>query len=245
MAEGMDFGEAEHLLCEAHFGDLQAVWNSSNYVFVATMHAPGGREFAAIYKPARGEAPLWDFPAHSLYRRETAAYRLSQLLGWPFVPPTVVREEGPHGPGSLQLFIAHDPHKHFFEQRDQPDFVPQLQRMCLFDWLANNADRKGGHCLLDGDGRIWGIDHGLCFHAQDKLRSVIWDWAGDEIPGEWLDEVAAAREAIAGRSPQALALLELLDPDEPGPLGRRMDRALKLRRFPTPGASRHYPWPLV
>lgn len=178
MTSTVDFRAAEELLSTAEFEELQPVWHSSNYVYLASLRGPAGETLAAIYKPQRGERPLWDFPEGTLHLREVAAYRLSLVLGWPFIPPTVLRD-GPGGEGSLQLFVEHDPNRHFFEQREEPALVPQLQRIALFDYVANNADRKGGHCLLDADGRIWAIDHGLCFHAQYKLRSVIWDWAGE------------------------------------------------------------------
>jgi uncharacterized repeat protein (TIGR03843 family) len=169
-----------------------------------------------------------------------AAYRLSQLLEWPFIPPTVLRD-GPEGPGSLQLYIQHDPEQHFFVQRDQVELLPQLQRMCVFDLIANNADRKGGHCLLDEDGRIWGIDHGLCFHEQYKLRSVIWDWAGEPVAPAWVSEVQNAAQAIEGDG----ELRELLTAREMQALTARIGRFCESKRFPMPGVERHYPWPLV
>lgn len=232
------------MLLGAELKECRQLWYSSNYVYLAQLCREDGSTFGAVYKPQRGEAPLWDFPTGTLYRREVAAYRLSQLLGWPFIPPTVARE-GPQGVGSMQLFIEHNQQSHFFEQREVPALVPQLQRMAVFDLVANNADRKGGHCLLDADGRIWGIDHGLCFHEQYKLRSVIWDWAGDEVPDPWLSDVEAACSAVAARDERATPLLELLAPDETAALGRRMRQLLADRRFPQPGQHRHYPWPLV
>jgi uncharacterized repeat protein (TIGR03843 family) len=208
------------------------------------MCAPGGIQFAAVYKPARGETPLWDFPEGDLYKREVAAYRLAKLLGWPFVPPTVVRD-GPEGPGSLQVYVQHDQRSHFFVQREVEELVPQLKRMCAFDYVANNADRKGGHCLLDESGRIWGIDHGLCFHPQYKLRSVIWDWAGEPVPGEFLGDIERARDALATESSEAVGLRELLTVGEINALGQRMTRLLRDGTFPQPGPHRSHPWPLV
>jgi hypothetical protein len=213
-------------------------------VYLAHLCAPGGEAFAAVYKPRRGENPLWDFPEGTLYRREVAAYRLSQLIGWPFVPPTVARE-GPEGVGSLQVYINHDRDSHFFEQRGRPEFVPQLQRMVVFDYVANNADRKGGHCLLDENGRIWGIDHGLCFHYQYKLRTVMWDWADEAVDDAWLGEVEAAGHAIDQEAPEALPLLEMLEPEEAAALLGRIEQLLTRRTFPQPGPHRSYPWPLV
>ena len=238
MAEALQFGEAEQLLREASFEDYRPVWYSSNAVYLAQM-CLDGQVFGAIYKPGKGERPLWDFP-EGLYPREVAAYRLSQLLDWQFIPPTVLRD-GPEGPGSLQLYIKHDAEEHFFVQRDRVELLPQLQRMCVFDLLANNADRKGGHCLLDEDGRIWGIDHGLCFHEQNKLRSVIWDWAGEPVSAQWVDEVAAAAPAIADDA----ELRELLTAREMAALTARIGRFCESKRYPMPGSERHYPWPLV
>lgn len=243
MATPIDFGEAERLLREAEFLDCRPLWYSSNYVFLAQLCA-GDQQFAAVYKPRKGESPLWDFPDGTLCRREVAAYELSRLLDWPMVPPTVLRD-GPQGIGSVQVYVAHDPEQHFFVQREDEALVPQLQRMCVFDAIANNADRKGGHCLLDPEGRIWGIDHGLCFHTQYKLRSVIWDWAAEPVDDDLLADVERAALAIAAENESAQRLLELLQLDERGSLLSRMDRLLRDRKFPVPGANRHYPWPLV
>lgn len=244
MTSAVDFRAAEELLLESEFEELTAVWHSSNYVYVAQLRRPDGAAFAAVYKPRKGERPLWDFPAGTLHYREIAAYRLSLLLGWPFVPPTVLRD-GPGGEGSLQLFVEHDPDRHFFEQRETPALVPQLQRMALFDYVANNADRKGGHCLLDNEGRVWGIDHGLCFHEQYKLRSVIWDWAGEPVPEPWLADLAAAGEALASQPGASNVLSGLLDAAEMGALLARIERLVASKQFPHPGPHRSYPWPLV
>ena len=244
MTGEVEMAGAERLLREAEFEDLRLLWASSNYVYLARLCAGDGRELAAVYKPESGETPLWDFPTGTLHEREVAAYELSRLLGWAFIPPTVERE-GPQGAGSLQLYVPHDRASHFFEQRDDPALVPQLQRMAVFDFVANNADRKGGHCLLDGQGRIWGIDHGLCFHADYKLRTVIWDWAEQPIADEWLADVERAATAVAGDAAEAEALCALLAPDEVGALLGRADRLLRTRAMPSPGPHRSYPWPLV
>jgi hypothetical protein len=240
----LDFETAESLLLTAEFQDCRELWYSSNYVFLARMCGPKAESFAAVYKPEAGESPLWDFPGGQLYRREVAAYQFARLLGWDFVPPTVIRE-GPHGPGSLQLFIQHDRESHFFTQREDPELVPQLQRIAAWDFLANNADRKGGHCLLDEERRIWGIDHGLCFHRDYKLRSVIWDWAGEPIVDEWAADVSRVRAVLIQRAPEAASLLSILDEREVEALLQRMDRLLATRTLPLPGPHRSYPWPLV
>ena len=243
MADQVDFAAAEKLLHEAEFLDCRPVWYSSNYVYLAQMCA-GEQQFGAIYKPHRGENPLWDFPDGHLYKHEVAAYEFAKLLGWDFVPPTVVRD-GPNGVGSVQIYVNHDPEEHFFVQRDREELLPQLMRMCAFDAAANNADRKGGHCLLDDEGHIWGIDHGLCFHPTPKLRSVIWDWAGEEIPKPFLDDLEEAGYAIAGESEEAAPLLKLLHEHESVAMLGRIEKMLIEKRFPVPGQARHYPWPTV
>ena len=239
----VDFGSAEKLLREAEFLDCRPVWYSSNYVYLAQMSA-GDERFAGIYKPHKGENPLWDFPDGHLYKHEAAAYEFARLLGWDFIPPTVVRD-GPEGIGSVQLFVPHDPEEHFFVQRERPALLPQLMRMCAFDAVVNNADRKGGHCLLDERGHIWGIDHGLCFHPSPKLRSVIWEWAGDDVPAEYLADLEEAGLAIAAEDHSAAVLLELLHEHESVAMLHRIERMLKEKRYPVPGEARHYPWPMV
>src|SRR5262249_24768557 len=166
--------------------------HSSNYTFLAELRHPDCTVLG-VYKPQKGERRLWDFPEGTLYRREVAAFELSRSLGWPAVPPTVVRD-GPHGPGSMQLFVETDPNEHFFTLRDErlEDFATVAQ----FDAIANNADRKSGHCLLDGDGTIWSVDHGVCFAIAPKLRSVIWEFAGERIPAELLDDIRRVAGAL-------------------------------------------------
>src|SRR5699024_10031305 len=150
----------------------------------------------AIYKPELGERPLRDFEP-GLYRRERAAYLLSEALGWHIVPTTIIREDGPFGIGSLQLFIEHDPAEHFFTLMGQkPELHDQLRRLALFDLVINNADRKAGHVLYDSNGRLWGIDHGLCFAAPLKLRTVIWEFADESIEPGLLDDIADLVETL-------------------------------------------------
>jgi uncharacterized repeat protein (TIGR03843 family) len=194
---------------------------------------------SAIYKPEAGERPLWDFDA-GLYRREVAAYLLSEWLGWGLVPPTVVREDAPAGVGSLQLFIEADPADHYFTLYESaPETLAALRAMAVFDLLANNADRKSGHVLRGADGRIQGIDHGLCFAADDKLRTVIWDFAGEPIGQELLDDLAPLGEEV----PPTLA--DLLDAEERDALRARARRVLEVGRFPFDRSGRRMPWPLV
>lgn len=243
MTSQVDFAAAERLLREAEFLDCRPVWYSSNYVYMAQVCA-AEQSFSAIYKPHSGESALWDFPEGHLYRHEAAAYEFSKLLGWDFVPPTVVRD-GPQGAGSLQVFVPHDPEVHFFVQRDRPELTPQIMRICAFDAVTNNADRKGGHCLLDERDHIWGIDHGLCFHPAYKLRSVIWDWAGEPVPAELLGDLEMAGLALATEDETCAPLLELLSKTEAAALLQRIERLLKNGTFPVPGQARHYPWPMV
>ena len=208
---------------------------SSNHTFLARV-ALDDRETAAVYKPGRGERPLWDFPS-GLYQRELAAYLLSEALGWGIVPETVVRD-GPLGEGSLQRMVDADFEQHYFTLLEDGARRDELVRICVFDLLANNADRKSGHCLL-GEGRIWAIDHGLCFHDEPKLRTVIWDFAGTTIPADL--------RADAGRMVRTppLHLCAVLDDDEIGALLRRCEVVSRLDTFPDPGPGRPYPWPLV
>ena len=141
----------------------------------------------AIYKPHQGERPLWDFP-DGLYRREAGAYELARALGWEVVPETVVRD-GPLGIGSVQRFVDADFSEHYFTLLDDPAHHPQLLRMAVFDLVANSTDRKGGHVLVDAAGHLWGIDNGLCLHHEPKLRTVIWDFAGDPLPADLAEDL--------------------------------------------------------
>jgi uncharacterized repeat protein (TIGR03843 family) len=192
-----------------------------------------------VYKPATGEQSLWDFP-DGLFRREVAAYALSEALGWGLVPPTVERHDGPFGSGSLQLFVAADYEEHYFTLFEQGDHVETLQTMCVFDIVANNADRKSGHVLLGEGGRLWGIDHGLCFHRQPKLRTVIWDFADEPVPGPLLEDLARLAQDL----PDELA--RLLDDEEQSALRERIARLTHTATFPQPLGDRPpYPWPLV
>jgi uncharacterized repeat protein (TIGR03843 family) len=210
----------------------------SNYTFLVSIKHEGS-EFRAVYKPQKGEQPLWDFPAASLAGREVAAYLLSQALGWDLVPLTVLRE-GPFGPGSLQQFIEYNPNRHYFTFKLGE--IDCLRPVALFDLLINNADRKGSHVLLQKRTRhLYAIDHGLCFHAEDKLRTVIWDFAGEPFPEELLHDL----EALSGNFDAAAAkLAAYLNPGEIEALARRLDRLLKDPFFPFPPDDRRsFPYP--
>jgi uncharacterized repeat protein (TIGR03843 family) len=211
---------------------------SSNGTFLVTV-TDAGESVLAVYKPGQGERPLWDFPG-GLYRREVAAYELSEALGWALVPETIARPDGPFGAGSLQRFIDADFEQHYFTLLEDPVHHPVLKRMAIFDVVANNADRKGGHCLLDSDGHVWGVDHGLCFHADQKLRTVIWDFAGEPVA----DSDLADLRRLARRGLPRPLTAQLHD-READAVEKRIERLLRSGRFPRPGADRPYPWPLV
>lgn len=216
--------------------------HSSNYTFLARL----GPEppLLAVYKPARGESPLWDFPEGTLYRRETAAYLLARALGWPNVPPTVVRSEAPHGVGALQLFIDADPARHFLENDSAP--ASTWERVALFDVLVNNADRKSGHCLAARDGRVWVIDHGLTFHTELKLRTVIWNFAGQALPGVLRPDLERTRAELEVARPLGAALDALLSRSEMRALRRRLEAILAPGwSFPHPTSAWSVPWPPV
>jgi uncharacterized repeat protein (TIGR03843 family) len=213
---------------------------SSNATLLVTCRL-GDEELMAVYKPHKGERPLWDFPG-GLYRREVAAYLLSEALGWGLVPETVERSEGPFGQGSVQRFVHEDGTSHYFTLRDDPKWHPTLMRMCAFDVAANNADRKSGHVLLAED-RLWAIDNGLCFNEDDKLRTVIWDFGGVPLDPEDID----ALQRYAALGPTA-AMCELLTPAEVEALAMRVDWLLRYRVLPElvdDGGWPPYPWPLV
>ena len=192
----------------------------------------------AIYKPERGERPLWDFPP-GLYKREWAAYLFSEALGWGLVPPTIVRE-GPHGEGSFQLFLEAEFEQHWFTLREDPRHRERLQKICIYDFVANNADRKSGHCLLGPDGDIYAIDNGLTFHTDLKLRTVIWDYAGEPIPKALLDDLT---RFVKWGLPTPLG--ELLAPAEQQALLVRAQALADYARFPEDRSGHRYPWPLV
>jgi len=199
----------------------------------------------AVYKPRRGEAPLWDFPTGTLCLREFAAYLVSEALRWHLVPPTVLRN-GPHGFGSVQLFIESDADQHFFNFRDDASCCEQLQRMALFDLITNNADRKSGHCLRDKRGRVWAIDHGITFNADYKLRTVIWDFAGQPIQPAMLADLRQLRAQVEPGQPLGDALRKLLDEAEVQAFIKRLEGLIRLKHFPNPNRyDRHIPWPPV
>ena len=223
------------------------VWGS-NYTFLLDITCDGCSMQQAVYKPTRGTHPLWDFSATSLARRETAAYLMSEMLGWELVPPTVYRRDGPFGPGSLQLFIDHDPEYHYFNFSENDR--QRLGSVVAFDLLANNADRKGSHILVDINGHFWLIDHGLCFHAEDKLRTVIWDFAGEPIPADLLADITDLQQKLAAPGEASALLVErlhgLLTKTEIAALAKRAKLLAASGVFPQPQPNRRqFPWPPV
>ena len=238
-----DIEQAEALLARGDIarGTDIALWGSNYAELVTVQHSE--LCVLAVYKPRRGERPLWDFPDGTLCYREVLTYSVSKTLGWGLVPPTLLRE-GPHGLGSLQLFVAHDPAVSYFNLDDR--FAEQLRRFALFDYIVNNADRKGGHVLLGAGGKLWGIDHGLTFHAALKLRTVIWEYAGQPVPGGLLTDVETLRAQLARRDSSLRLLLDnYLTQREVLSLERRIERVLQTQRFPLPGSGMVYPWPPV
>jgi uncharacterized repeat protein (TIGR03843 family) len=226
------------LLNEGSVELLGRIMTGSNATFLVELSCAEESGWA-VYKPEAGERPLADFDA-GLYRRERAAYLLSEALGWGLVPATVVRTDAPLGVGSLQWFIEGDQQEHYFTlYADAPETHAELARIALFDYVANNTDRKSGHVLRGADGRIWGIDHGLCFSAAFKLRTVIWDFAGEPIPEALLEDITP----LAGDIPAGMA--DLLDHAEAVALQRRVQRLLQERVLPVDRTGMRYPWPLV
>jgi hypothetical protein len=216
------------------------MWGS-NYTFLVEVQQ-ADNNLKAVYKPTRGERPLWDFPAATLARREVAAYLVSEALGWGLVPPTVYRRQGPIGPGSVQLFIEHDPEYHYFNFREEDR--KRLRIVALFDSLVNNADRKGSHLLIDPENRLWLIDHGICFHVEDKLRTVIWDFAGERLPDNLCKDMRNLSQKLVPASELVTALRHYLSGDEVQALAARADRLVASGQFPNPNPNRRFqPWP--
>ena len=212
---------------------------SSNATFLVKLER-AGVESLAIYKPRKGERPLWDFTRGTLCQREVAAHLVSDGLGWNIVPRTILRD-GPAGEGMVQRFVDHDPEEHFFTLREQ--FGDVFRRFALFDVVINNADRKSGHGLRDRSDHVWGIDHGVSFHAAVKLRTVIWDYEGEPIAPtdlEALQGFAARLDAGLGRD-----LTLLLSGTERQALQDRLEWLLQERVFPQPLTEYPYPWPMV
>jgi len=211
--------------------------HSSNATFLVTVTC-NDKEVRGIYKPLKGERPLWDFEP-GLHRNEVAAYRLSEAMGLGIVPPTILRD-GPFGEGSVQLFVDVDVQQHYFtifEQRE--DLHDRLRAMCAFDIVANNTDRKGGHCLIDAEDHIWAIDHGVCFSPDFKLRTVIWEFGGEELP----DNLRAVIEPLIETVP--LDVSALLNSEQVVALQERAQWICEGGAFPIDRSGTRYPWPIL
>ena len=225
------------LLTEGSMEVIGRMPNSSNATLLVQI-SDGARATRAIYKPRKGERPLWDFPP-GLCRREVAAYELSHAMGWDQVPCTVLRD-GPFGEGSVQLFVDFDPQEHYFTMLEEhPELHDELRRIAVFDFVANNTDRKGGHVLLSTDGNVWGIDHGVCFSDEFKLRTVIWDFGGEDIPSDMLAVVEGLEKSLPA------SVTSLLSPEEVEAMSDRIEWLLVNRTFPSPGSRYEYPWPIL
>jgi hypothetical protein len=219
-------GDVAVLLEQAEHVRLQPIYYGSNHCFLATLESGAAGCSFAVYKPARGEYPLYDFPNGTLYKREVATWLINHVLDWNVVPPTVVTR-GKYGVGSLQLFI---------ESYDEGEIaVEELRRLVLLDALLNNADRKSEHCLLGENGKLWGIDHGLTFHVQPKLRTVLWHFAGlplDETEQDAVERLVSALQRC--KMPEVKAVRELVTGAEWRALLDRAERVADSRRFPDP-----------
>lgn len=207
----------------------------SNYTFLSKIDL-GEENGLVIYKPRDGEVSLWDFPSGTLYKRECAAYLLSDILGWDFIPYTIIRD-GPYGVGSVQQFIYHDTQQNYYTLNES--HADTLRMIACFDLIANNTDRKAGHMILDHHGKVWGIDQGLTFNADTKIRTVIWDFSDEPIPDQHLDTLKVFQEQLLEPSDKIGSLLELLLPEEIHSLNKRLDWVLSERYYPgIPGRRR-------
>jgi len=218
---------------------------SSNYSFLVVI-THEDLALPAVYKPRRGENPLWDFEQGTLCLRETAAYVVSNALGWQLVPTTVLRE-GPHGIGSVQFYVDNDPNIHYFTVQDDARFTEAIRQMALFDFMINNADRKSGHCLVGTDERMWAIDHGIAFHAEYKLRTVIWEFSNQPIEETTYQDIAEIATQLAdSTSTLSAQLSQLIRPHEYHALQQRIDQLLVSHLYPSQYPYiRNYPWPPV
>ncbi|MFF8094725.1 SCO1664 family protein [Streptomyces sp. NPDC016675] len=259
---------AAELLARGELTVRGRIRDASNAALYCTV-THEGREAACIYKPVAGERPLWDFPDGTLAQREVAAYEVAEATGWGLVPPTVLRE-GPYGEGMVQLWIEAVPETELLALVDAEEPGPgwkavglaqvdegrtallvhaddeRLRRLAVLDAVLNNADRKGGHLLPAAGERLYGIDHGVTFHAENKLRTLLWGWAGDPLTGEALTVLDALREALKDGGTLAGRLAALITPAELDATRARVDALLASGRHPEPsGEWPAIPWPPV
>lgn len=236
---------AEETLSLLNSGDIvrgQRIAWSSNATFLVHINAGRGNTLKAIYKPQSGEFPLSDFPNGTLYKRERAAFLISRRLGWPNVPITIIRD-GPRGIGTMQLYVESDPRVTYFDLVD--DYFEQFMYFATFDFLINNADRKGGHCLKDKHGTIWSVDHGLAFHSAFKMRTVMLELWGKKIPEHIVADIASFSEKISGASASYEEdLTNLISVPEIDALQRRADFLIHTPVIPQLDPRFNIPWPL-
>lgn len=238
---GRSFDELVAVLTAESVEVLGLLPYSSNYVFLARVGGDDG--VLAVYKPQRGEQPLWDFPEGTLAAREVAAFLLSEAAGWHFVPPTVLREDAPLGPGSLQVFIPHDPDRHYFVlMEERPD---AFESFVAFDVVVNNADRKAGHVIEGEDKKLWSVDHGVTFNVEPKLRTVIWDLAEQDISPGIRSDLERLGKSLGDANGLCGQLATLLSAEEAAAARARLEQLLRAGRYPLPMGPRHLPWPLV
>jgi len=236
---GLDRDAALRLLEHGELIVQGRVVAASNATFLGTV-SDGDESVTCVYKPVRGERPLEDFPDGTLWKRERAAFLLSEASGWSIVPPTVTRDRGPFGEGMAQLWIDVDPGADVWKMVNEPD--ERLRRIALFDAAVNNADRKGGHLLPTLGGHVYGVDHGICFAAEPKLRTILWDWRGEPIAPVELEVLRSLRAMLDG--PLCEALQRLISPAEMRALNARLDRLIRTKVFPQPDPYRMaVPWP--
>ncbi len=231
----LELDDALRLLRDGELGIEGRLLDASNATLYCSTTLDGVTA-ACVYKPVQGERPLWDFPDGTLAGREVAAYAVSAASGWDVVPPTVMRD-GPFGPGMCQLWVDVDETVDLaaLARSDHPD----LRRMAVFDAVANNADRKGGHLLPRADGRVQGVDHGICFSAEDKLRTLLWQWRGLPLTGEAVEVLSRLRAELEG--PLGETLRGLLTRKEVRATVLRVDRLLSTGVHPQPSPD----WPAI
>lgn len=230
--------EALRLLTEGELTLHGLLPRASNYTFLGEVSLQD-RNALVVYKPREGEAPLWDFPDGTLCLREVAAYMASEELGWGLVPMTVLRD-GPHGVGAVQIFVEHDPSLHYLSTGPSSPYADEFRRIAAFDVVINNADRKSGHCLMSpAIDRVFVVDHGVSFHEEPKLRTVIWDFAGETLPPVIAADIRSFGERLPG------PFTELLAAEEIDAMRQRIEALLASGVYPEPRSRYAYPWPPV
>jgi hypothetical protein len=227
------------LMRQAEIESCDWLLAGSNQVFIIKM-VIGDRELKSVYKPRKGEAPLWDFPDGTLYKREYAAFLVSLEIGWNFIPPTIIRK-GPYGAGSMQYMVEIPKGKGDVDNIIVD--VLELKKIILFDYLVNNADRKISHLLVDRDEKLWIVDHGLTFNSVAKLRTVFWDYAGQTIPKEIIADVKTLRNKLKQGGELREKLLQLLDKEEIRAFEIRINKILRAPVFPHPTSPWSVPFP--